>query len=533
MKQDEGCRPSPASICPPEILAIIFEECVDQVHTLPPSDRHPFHFCNKPCLSWIAVTHTCRHWRFAALLDTSLWTRIPTFSKKWSAVFLDRAASRPLQVSEISLFAPRYLEDHIQPRRFRWRNPFKTRRSPALQTRSIEKLITQTRELTITIEEGNIFPLLWEQLPPLPHLQSLSIIGHRTSESDLSLSHALTKVFDGGEAAQLHVLRLQNCILQQNFSYSLLRRITILHVHSLPVSPQASQQELLRILRYTPELQDLVFREYSYPIYLLPDQNSVALPSLRSLEVSAPTNVFAGFFHCLKLIRPLTRLRLEELVCDHTCRNAMPFLAAWDIPYPDRIGSMEICIQTYSCLQTEVYIHVSPTEICEEREVRLKCNLYGRAAASQSLFDLPIRLLTKLTLLAPDLCYLDLRAALEHAPSLRYLVVYPNDFLHLTDTLACSPRGNKLSPAPALETIIFADFSNAAEILELNPYTEINRCWRGLGEFLHCIAQRHTLGYALHRMTFENSRDSWPASVQWSFLEDIGVDLSFGSTALP
>jgi len=105
MTQDEGSHPSLVSVCPPEILAAIFQRCSDQAHLTQSDDtlgyRCPYHFCTRSCLSWIVVTHVCRQWRFTALSYATLWNQIPSFSPEWKKVFLDRAGTSPVQVNAV------------------------------------------------------------------------------------------------------------------------------------------------------------------------------------------------------------------------------------------------------------------------------------------------------------------------------------------------------------------------------------------------------------------------------------------------
>jgi len=286
---------------------------------------------------------------------------------------------------------------------------------------------------------------------------------------------------------------------------------------------------VLCLLRSTPALEDLVLYECIYHTHGS-SARAVALPNLRCLELVTVTHICDGFFWRLELSRPLTRLHIKDNPCARPDRDIMPFLAAWDIPSPDTAGWLEITIHNDSRYIYEVHVRALPDpgpEFIFEIDLCFS-NING---ILQSLFNaLPAPILTHLTIIIPNLHDLNLRTTLEQASSLRQITIYPSDFRSLTDLLTCAPGGNAPSPAPALQSITLAKSTYDSSPLDFTGAH--HHSTPDLTEFLECIAQRHALGYALRRMTFENSRDSWDASVQWSLLEDIGVELLFGSTTI-
>lgn len=78
---------------PVEILLKIFQATQDAY-----IDPMTHKFFPDEDLAWIAITYVCRHWRNAALNDSSLWTRPPLRYSEWTAVMLERSRMAGLRM---------------------------------------------------------------------------------------------------------------------------------------------------------------------------------------------------------------------------------------------------------------------------------------------------------------------------------------------------------------------------------------------------------------------------------------------------
>ncbi|EIW75581.1 hypothetical protein CONPUDRAFT_169383 [Coniophora puteana RWD-64-598 SS2] len=87
---------------PAELLMIIFEECVSYAHAHD-GLAWQFHVCKHRCLSWIRVTHVCRHWRSVALEHPRLWSSIVMApgrrGKRLTEAMIARSAGARLSLS--------------------------------------------------------------------------------------------------------------------------------------------------------------------------------------------------------------------------------------------------------------------------------------------------------------------------------------------------------------------------------------------------------------------------------------------------
>ncbi|EIW75858.1 hypothetical protein CONPUDRAFT_169110 [Coniophora puteana RWD-64-598 SS2] len=89
----------PASSLPPELLEIIFEECILRAHNHDGLSWQ-FHVCVSRCiLDWVQVTHVCRHWRTVALGCPRLWSHPVVACGRWAEEMLARSRRARLTLS--------------------------------------------------------------------------------------------------------------------------------------------------------------------------------------------------------------------------------------------------------------------------------------------------------------------------------------------------------------------------------------------------------------------------------------------------
>ena len=74
---------------PPEILSHVFLEL---------SSSSPVGSSTSQRLSWIRLTHVCRHWRGVALNCPALWSNISIAHEVWTDLMLSRSKEAPLSV---------------------------------------------------------------------------------------------------------------------------------------------------------------------------------------------------------------------------------------------------------------------------------------------------------------------------------------------------------------------------------------------------------------------------------------------------
>ncbi|EIM82584.1 uncharacterized protein STEHIDRAFT_149577 [Stereum hirsutum FP-91666 SS1] len=109
---------TPTSVLPPELLGLCFSFLAEME---PPGLRCTPHHTLCPLghparLGWIRVTHVCRHWRYVALNQSSLWQK-PVFDLglECASLMLERAKRTPLRIDHF--FAGREdLDDSYEER---------------------------------------------------------------------------------------------------------------------------------------------------------------------------------------------------------------------------------------------------------------------------------------------------------------------------------------------------------------------------------------------------------------------------------
>ncbi|TCD70487.1 hypothetical protein EIP91_003248 [Steccherinum ochraceum] len=255
---------------PPELLASIFEICVDGGWTRGP----------------IVVSHVCSQWRLAAQ-DPRVWSRIYVNLDDTNTIgrmrhWLRMARAAPLDITLVASARvwPRYVSDVM-----------------TLLSKHSEQWVS----LTLDVEAlQNVQAVVTSclLLDTLPHLRTVRIttmgvqVGPLTegeSEGDLALAQAFTPE----RAPSLHTLSLHLVSLPERISLpSHLLSLKLDFAETLPPIPIPAQSlvDLLNPLERLERLSLSLPLQHEQPFILEPDQ-SITLESLTSLTIFGPTDL--------------------------------------------------------------------------------------------------------------------------------------------------------------------------------------------------------------------------------------------------
>ncbi|TFY66715.1 hypothetical protein EVG20_g4378 [Dentipellis fragilis] len=102
--------PSSASVLPPEILVMRFQECIDPCGL----ERAVENQIKVP--SWVNVLHVCQRWRAAAFgcASPSLWTCVNFENSHWASLFLEYSKLLPLTL-DVQYFADPAADEGPRP----------------------------------------------------------------------------------------------------------------------------------------------------------------------------------------------------------------------------------------------------------------------------------------------------------------------------------------------------------------------------------------------------------------------------------
>lgn len=230
---------------PPEILSHIFLELsLSAIVGNSTSQR----------LSWVRLTHVCRHWRGVALNCSALWSNLSVAHEVWADLMLSRSKQAPLSV-DLSI-----RETRCGPQAFK-----------ALLSK-IYSHGTRLRTLKLCVSEGD---MLSDFPPTVPNLQTLALTINVAYSTKAQLpAHVLA-----GGAPALEHLEVVGFTLPWKVIPSA-PKLTFLKLFQLPKADRLSPLFLAESIGQMPALQDLDIKNFLPPG---PLSAPIDLPSLKSL----------------------------------------------------------------------------------------------------------------------------------------------------------------------------------------------------------------------------------------------------------
>ncbi|KAH7909739.1 hypothetical protein BJ138DRAFT_1154562 [Hygrophoropsis aurantiaca] len=251
------------STLPPELLAKVFMDCAVQAY-----QRGKY---NRPMsLTWVHVTHVCRHWRQVALGFPSLWTLLVPENPRWTEEMLIRSKMAPL-VIDVDL-------SHL---------PFKNLSD---STSRALKHISRVQELRLVLPPEETSPFKAFLRSPAPLLKSLALSDTPERVAWYPHTTSIQEDLFSGHTPNLRKVSLERC--QMSWPSTLLVNLTHLDIRHAVPQFRPSLSQLLSSLNRIPALRSCMlvdalphFPENVTSVSSVPTEDQVPLLALELLRL--------------------------------------------------------------------------------------------------------------------------------------------------------------------------------------------------------------------------------------------------------
>ncbi|KAF5315634.1 hypothetical protein D9611_004973 [Ephemerocybe angulata] len=226
-----------------------------------------------PDISWINVTHVCRHWREVALDCATLWSTLLFCTPELTEAMTIRSKNAPLSF-KFDCYDNRFND-------------------------VVSRILSQPQRLRSVEISGLLHPALLDKSSrSAPFLERL-VLTPLTSLPKILLP---TNFLQGGAVCLKH-LELQHFHIPSWEQLPLGPHLTLLELKLTTSGKRPSAQPFLESLQAMPLLQHLSLFDFlpegDYPKHFSDDSEPPPLPDLRALELSDTSAAITGFFATL------------------------------------------------------------------------------------------------------------------------------------------------------------------------------------------------------------------------------------------